>query len=60
MKKYKIEEKKIYGLTISYYIKFKTKWWPFWRYLKKSDKTAACYKTRKAAQGYINLLNNKK
>lgn len=55
MAKYKIEEEKIYGQTVSYFVKVKNFWWPFWRYTKRKDGSIVNFKTKKGAQAFINL-----
>jgi hypothetical protein len=59
MAKYKIEEEKVYGMTIGFYVKVKRNWWSLWRYLRATDGTITKYETKKGAQAAINLRSIK-
>jgi hypothetical protein len=56
MKKYKVEKEES---SLNYSIKFKIDWWPFWKYLRKSDGSIFYYSTKRGAQGHVNLLNRR-
>lgn len=60
MAKYKIEEEKVAGVTMNYFIKMKSKWWTFWIYARDKNGAIVKYSTKKGAQAYINLNTKKK
>jgi len=60
MAKYKIEEDRVYGMTVGYYIMIKRHWWSLWRYLRATDGSITRYESKRAAQAIINLRGGSK